>query len=100
MLFYGTIEIIVIILIIIELCDCILVTYNTYASNSVLLLTSARLTNYYIITIMITITVRYAGVMEAVDAIIEHLKRMSKQVTTPQEITQVCYTVFIASSCI
>ena len=32
----------------------------------------------------------FAGVMEAVDAIIEHLKRMSKQVTTPEEITQVC----------
>jgi len=31
----------------------------------------------------------YAGVMEAVDAVIEHLKRMSKQVTTPEEITQV-----------
>ena len=29
------------------------------------------------------------GVMEAVDAIIEHLKRMSKQVTTPEEIAQV-----------
>ena len=28
--------------------------------------------------------------MEAVDAIIEHLKRMSKQVTTPEEIAQVC----------
>ena len=34
------------------------------------------------------------GVMEAVDAIIEHLKRMSKQVTTPEEIAQVsCLTV-------
>jgi len=31
-----------------------------------------------------------SGVMEAVDAIIEHLKRMSKQVTTPEEIAQVC----------
>ena len=27
--------------------------------------------------------------MEAVDVIIEHLKRMSKQVTTPEEIAQV-----------
>jgi len=33
--------------------------------------------------------------MEAVDAIIEHLKRMSKQVTTPEEIAQVWWVTYL-----
>ena len=34
------------------------------------------------------------GVMMAVDAVVEHLKKMSKPVTTPEEIAQVSiYTV-------
>ena len=38
--------------------------------------------------------------MEAVDAIIEHLKRMSKQVTTPEEIAQVdCNFFTVQLSC-
>ncbi len=31
----------------------------------------------------------FSGVMTAVDAVVEHLKAMSKQVTTPEEIAQV-----------
>ena len=34
----------------------------------------------------------FSGVMVAVDRVIEELKAMSKQVTTPEEIAQVCET--------
>lgn len=30
------------------------------------------------------------GVAKAVDAVIDHLKKISRDVTTPEEITQVC----------
>jgi 4-hydroxy-3-methylbut-2-enyl diphosphate reductase IspH len=35
------------------------------------------------------VNVYCVGVMIAVDAVINHLKKMSKQVTTPEEIAQV-----------
>ena len=30
------------------------------------------------------------GVAKAVDAVVDHLKKISRDVTTPEEITQVC----------
>ena len=37
----------------------------------------------------------FAGVMTAVDAVVEHLKGMSKQVTTPEEIAQASIAQFL-----
>ena len=34
-----------------------------------------------------------SGVMMAVDTVLEDLKKMSKPVTTPEEIAQVCNTI-------
>ena len=37
----------------------------------------------------------FTGVMTAVDAVVEHLKGMSKQVTTPEEIAQASIIPFL-----